>query len=314
VADRGVCGNGGAADRPVSPLVTATELAAALPSAAPPLVLDVRWKLGRTDGAEEHRRAHIPGSVYVDLENELSGPRRPGSGRHPLPSRAGLARAAARWGVTPGRTVVAYDDDSGLAAARLWWVLRWAGHGAVQVLDGGLGAWVAAGGELESGPYASGEPLPPGDAAAQDATSAHPAAVPLAAPDTTMPVLDAAAAARLARAGALLDARAAERYRGEVEPVDPLPGHIPGARSAPARENLAADGRFLDPARLRARFASLGVDGSRPVGVYCGSGVTAAHEVLALALAGITAALYPGSWSEWVADPDRPRALGPEPG
>ncbi len=206
--------------------------------------------------------------------------------------------------------VVAYDDSSGLAAARLWWLLRWAGHGAVRVLDGGLAAWTAAGLEV-AGLEAAGAGTDP----AQRPRAAEAlAVVPATVRPGSMPALDAPGAAGLARHGILLDARAGERYRGEHEPVDPLPGHIPGARSAPTTDNLAADGRFLEPARLRERFGRLGADGNVPVGVYCGSGVTAAHEVLALELAGVPAALYAGSWSEWVADPARPRATGPEPG
>jgi thiosulfate/3-mercaptopyruvate sulfurtransferase len=212
-----------------------------------------------------------------------------------------------RAGVRAGRPVVAYDDGDSTAAARAWWTLRYFGHSRVQVLDGGFRAWAAAG-----QPLATDQP-------------------PVAAGDFTavpghVPVLDAAGAAALARSGVLLDARAGERYRGETEPVDPVAGHIPGALSAPTAANVAGDGRFLPPAELRRRFAALGVAVGPPpggpvrgspapaVGAYCGSGVTAAHEVLALALADVPAALYVGSWSGWIANPARPVATGPDPG
>jgi thiosulfate/3-mercaptopyruvate sulfurtransferase len=296
-----------------SPLVGVIELAGNLSSAPAPLVLDVRWQLDRSDGWDRHRAARIPGSRYVDLETELSGPRTAGSGRHPLPHPAQLAATMAAWGVGPRTAVVVYDDSAGLAAARCWWLLRWAGHADVRLLDGGLAAWTAAGLPLErDGNGEAGEQMQAGERgpAGEDGATV---AGPLARAGS-LPVLDAAGAAELARRGVLLDARAGERYRGEQEPVDPFRGHIPGALSAPATDNLDGDGRFLAPAALRRRFARLGAVGGGPVGVYCGSGVTAAHEVLALELAGIEAALYPGSWSEWVADPSRPRATGPSPG
>jgi len=191
--------------------------------------------------------------------------------------------------------VVTYDAGGGLSAARAWWLLRYFGHHDVRVLDGGIAAWTAAG-----YPLSTDEPAP--------------AAGDFSAVAGGMAVLDAAAAARLARAGLLLDARATERYRGEVEPVDPVAGHIPGARSAPTAANLDPTGGFLPARTLRERFEGLGAREGVAVGVYCGSGVTAAHEVLALALAGLPAALYPGSWSEWVADASRPVATGPDPG
>jgi thiosulfate/3-mercaptopyruvate sulfurtransferase len=217
-----------------------------------------------------------------------------------------------RAGVDDGRPVVVYDENDSMAAARAWWLLRYFGHQQVQVLDGGYQAWLAADEPIETGPA----PAPP-----PGTFTARPGHLPL---------LDAAGAARVAREGVLLDARAAERYRGEVEPVDPVAGHIPDAVSAPTTENLGPGGRFLDPEALRARFAGLGVPaaaaapagaaapaapaGAGTTGVYCGSGVTAAHEVLALSLAGIPAALYVGSWSDWITDPARPVATGPAPG
>lgn len=276
-------------------LVTAAELAQRLAGPRPPRVLDVRWALGDPHGREHFRAGHVPGAVFVDLETELAGPADPALGRHPLPAVADLQAAARRWGLRTGDAVVVCDTTGGLAAARAWWLLRWAGVAEVALLDGGVPAWQRAGQPLQAG-----EPAPPepGDVVL---TPGH------------LPVLDADGAAALARDGVLLDARAAERYRGEVEPVDPRAGHVPGARSAPTTDNLAADGTLADPATLAARARAL-TDGDAPVGVYCGSGVTAAHAVLALAEAGVDAALYPGSWSQWSADPDRPVALGPEPG
>ncbi len=226
-----------------------------------------------------------------------------------------------RAGVSDSRPVVVYDENDATAAARAWWLLRYFGHPQVQVLDGGYQAWLAADRPIETGPAPA------------------PAAGTFTARPGHLPLLSADGAARMAREGVLLDARAAERYRGEVEPVDPVAGHIPGAVSAPTSENVGPDGRFLPPEMLRARFAGLGagaaaaasLDGSGPdgsggggsdpggsgpggavtTGAYCGSGVTAAHEVLALTIAGIPAALYVGSWSDWVTDPGRPVATGP---
>jgi thiosulfate/3-mercaptopyruvate sulfurtransferase len=281
-----------------SPLISADDLAAMVAGPRPPHLLDVRWSLARPDGRPAYLAGHLPGATYVDLETELAAPPAPGSGRHPLPAPATLLEALRRHGLRAGATVVAYDDAGGLAAARAWWVLRWAGLPDVRVLDGGLGAWLATGRALT------------GDVP-------EPAASDLTIVPGAMAVLTADDAAALATpngngSGVLLDARASERYRGEVEPIDPVAGHIPGAVSAPTTGNLRPDGRFLGPAALRARFAALGADGSRPIGVYCGSGVTAAHTVLALAAAdpASEASLYPGSWSAWVTDPARPVAVG----
>jgi thiosulfate/3-mercaptopyruvate sulfurtransferase len=263
--------------------------------AVPPdaVLLDVRWQLGRTDGRQQYLDGHLPGAVFVDLETELAGPASPVEGRHPLPSLQALQSAARRWGLEDRSRVVVYDATGGLAAARAWWLLRWAGLSDVTILDGGLAAWTAAGGRLETGDV-----------------------VPTVGDVTLigggMPVLTADEAATLAEGdGLLLDARAAERYRGEMEPVDPRAGHVPGAVSAPTTENLDADGRFRTAAVLEERFAALGARSGTTVGVYCGSGVTAAHEVAALATAGIEAALWPGSWSQWSNDPERPVAVGP---
>ncbi|MGZ8177785.1 sulfurtransferase [Williamsia sp. SKLECPSW1] len=262
------------------------ELAARLGSSDPPVVLDVRWRLGDDRGRERHREGHIPGAVYVDLDTELAGPSDPASGRHPLPDIAVLQDAARRWGITSGRTVVAHDDNGNQSAARAWWLLRWAGLDDVLLLDGGLTAWLEAGHDLHVGD----EPAP-----AAGTVTLHPG---------HLPTVDADEVA--AFRGTLLDARASERYRGETEPVDPRAGHVPGAISAPTAENLDRSNRFLEPGDLRTRFAALGVDPATPVAVYCGSGVTAAHEIAALAIAGVDAALYPGSWSQWSSDPDRP--------
>jgi thiosulfate/3-mercaptopyruvate sulfurtransferase len=279
-----------------------TALAAVLAAGPAPVLLDVRWRLGGPPGLDRYREGHLPGARFVDLDRDLAGPPgaggpgRPG-GRHPLPDTNAFESAMRRAGVDDGRPVLVYDENDSIAAARAWWLLRYFGHEQVQVLDGGYQAWLAADEPIETGPA----PAPP-----PGAFTARPGHRPL---------LDAAGAARAAREGVLLDARAAERYRGEVEPVDPVAGHIPGAVSAPTTENLGPGGRFLDPEALRARFAGLGVPaaagGAVTTGVYCGSGVTAAHEVLALSLAGIPAALYVGSWSDWITDPARPVVTGP---
>jgi thiosulfate/3-mercaptopyruvate sulfurtransferase len=270
-------------------LTTAAQLQAA-PGGV--VLLDVRWALGDPHGRDHHLAGHLPGAVFVDLETELAAPASAAEGRHPLPSVQALQSAARRWGLMQDSRVVVYDGTGGLAAARAWWLLRWGGLGDVTILDGGLAAWVAAGGALETG-----EVVP----TAGDVTLTG----------GGMPVLTADGAAALAAGGGvLLDARAEVRYRGEVEPVDPRAGHVPGAVSAPAAASLDG-GRFRTAAVLTERFASLGVQPGTTVGVYCGSGVTAAHQVAALAEAGIDAALWPGSWSQWSADPARPVATGP---
>jgi thiosulfate/3-mercaptopyruvate sulfurtransferase len=256
-------------------------------------VLDVRWRLGGPPGRELYDAAHIPGAAFVDLDLDLAAP--PGEGgRHPMPAAADFEQAMRRAGVSDGRPVVVYDDADSTAAARAWWLLRYFGHPSVLVLDGGFRAWTAAG-------YPVDPPSPAYHGAIGDFT-ARPGHLDL---------LDADGAASIARSGLLLDARAGERYRGEAEHVDPVAGHIPGAVSAPTAENVNPDGTFRSPADLAARFTALGANGDRPVAAYCGSGVTAAHEVLALTLAGIPAALYVGSWSNWITDPARPVATGP---
>ncbi|MDV7354495.1 sulfurtransferase [Rhodococcus oxybenzonivorans] len=273
-------------------MVTVDELKKAMSGDAPPVLLDVRWALGDTEGRRHYLEAHVPGAVFVDLDSELAGPATPAHGRHPLPSVGALQDAARRWGVCAGSAVVAYDDTGNLAAARAWWLLRWAGLTEVALLDGGLRAWTKSGNPTRSGDE---NPDAPGDVVLE---AGH------------LPTLTADEAAALAGDGVLLDARAAERYTGETEPIDPRAGHIPGAISAPTAQNLTADGRFASADVLRDRFAAVGAEQGAPVGVYCGSGVNAAHQIAALALAGVDAALYPGSWSQWSNDPDRPVATG----
>lgn len=285
-------------------LVGPAALRGLLDSARPVVLLDVRWALGRTDGHEQYVAGHVPGAVYVDLDTELASPPSAAEGRHPLPALDDLEASARRWGVSEDVTVVVYDDAGGMSAARAWWLLRWAGVEDVRLLDGGLAAWTASGGALETG-----DRIP------------DPGTIVLRGGQ--MPVTDADGTGALAAdrsAGVVLDARAGERFRGEVEPVDPRAGHVPGAVSAPTAENLGPDGRFLDDAALRARFEGLGIDvgawqpgdprPNLPVVVYCGSGVTAAHQVAALASVGVTATLYPGSWSQWSNDPEREVATG----
>ena len=276
-------------------LIDAVALRGLLGQPDPPAVLDVRWALGDTRGHDHYRAGHIPTAVYVDLDTQLAAPPDPAGGRHPLPDVPSLQEAARHWGLRAGQPVVVYDNSGGLAAARAWWLLRWAGLGRVRILDGALNAWTQAGFELESGDYQA----PRGDVILD---AGH------------LPVLTADDAAAVARDGILLDARASERYRGDVEPVDPQAGHIPGAVSAPTSGNLTADGTFAAAETLRARFAEVGAVPGGTVGVYCGSGVTAAHAIAALRIAGIDAALFPGSWSAWSADPQRPVATGPDPG
>jgi thiosulfate/3-mercaptopyruvate sulfurtransferase len=273
-----------------SPLISSAELIERLGADDRTTVLDVRWELASGAQRDLHAEAHVPGAAFVDLDRELSGPPGPG-GRHPLPSPVDFVEAMRRAGVSREQPVVVYDAATSLAAARAWWLLRHYGHPDVRVLDGGLAAWEAAGGLLASGP----ETPPSGDFAGEPGS---------------MAVLDADAAAALARAGVLLDARAAERFRGDVEPMDPVGGHIPGARNLPMAAQLDPTGRFRDPRELHDGFAAAGIGPAVDVGAYCGSGITAAHTVLALQLAGLEGALYPGSWSEWVTDPRRPVATG----
>lgn len=259
-------------------------------------LLDVRWTVMAPDGRPAYLAGHLPGAVFVDLDADLADHSATGRGRHPLPTPQALAASARRWGLNDGDAVVVYDDWNGQAAARAWWLLRAAGVSNVRILDGGWAAWQRSG-----GPVATEEVVP----AAGDITitSLH----GLAAVDA-----DAVAAQAQSPDNLVFDARAAARYRGDEEPLDPRAGHIPGAVSAPTAENLTADGTFKPVAELRERFEKLGA-GAAPVTVYCGSGVTATHQIAALAIAGYDAALYPGSWSEWSSDPQRPVATGPSP-
>jgi thiosulfate/3-mercaptopyruvate sulfurtransferase len=260
-------------------------------------VVDVRWYLAEPGrGRAEYLAGHIPGAVYLNIDSDLSAPQGQGPGRHPLPSAADFAATAGRAGIDAGTHVVAYDASGGAAAARLWWLLRYFGHAAVSLLDGGWPAWLAAGGASE-----------PGEVDVAPALFE-------ARPNPAL-VVDAAAVERLRddRAVLLLDARATERYEGRMEPIDPRAGHIPGALSAPFAENLGPDGRFLPRDVLAARYAALGAGAAEQVVCYCGSGVTAAHNLLAMHLAGYEGLLYEGSWSDWSADPARPAAIGSEP-
>lgn len=305
-----------------APLITAAELAGLLPLAPParPVVLDVRYPgIGLPDdGRAQYLAGHVPGAAYVSLDDALAAPHVPGiTGRHPLPEAAVLQAAMRAAGVSAARPVVVYDDWHSIAAARAWWLLRWAGHDDVRVLDGGWRAWRAGGGDVETG-----EVRPePGDLVVEPGGRA---------------VVDAEGAERIAATGVLLDARPANRYRGEDETIDPVAGHIPGARSLPALSLMADDDRFLPAERLAERFGTVGVrrgaggrggggcgdaggrgGGGRGggVGIYCGSGLQACHVALAAAACGAAAdpAVYAGSWSEWITDPTRPVARGAQP-
>jgi len=279
----------------VQTLISADDLSRRLAGRDDIRVLDVRWQLGGPPGLGEYRSGHIPGAVYVDLDTELAGHGGPEDGRHPLPGSADLQAAARRWGLHDGDTVVVYDDLGSQSAARAWWLLRHAGMRDVLLLDGALAAWRSAG-----LPLAVGDEKPPVAGTVHLSYGA-------------LPTIDADTAAAVARTGVLLDARAGARYRGETEPIDPRAGHIPGAVSAPTSDNLTPDGRFRPAEELRERFEALGVTAMRPVGVYCGSGITAAHEAAALAIAGFVPYLYPGSWSQWSNLPDRPVEAGDAP-
>lgn len=277
-------------------LITATELAALLRTDAPVTLLDVRWRIDEPHGRDAYLRGHLPGAVYVSLEEELSDHAIAGRGRHPLPSGRNLEAAARGWGVRQDGLVVVYDDWDRAGSARAWWVLTAAGLTNVRILDGGLVAWRSAGRALEPGPV-----------------HPEPGNVVVPQPDLysgSRPTLTAEQAA--AGAVALLDARAPERFRGDVEPLDPVAGHIPGARNLPSGAVLTVDGTFLDDHALSGLLADRGVDPAAGVGVYCGSGITAAVTIAALAAMGHEAALYPGSWSEWSSDPTRPVGRGPE--
>lgn len=265
------------------PLISAAELAEVLSDVT---VLDVRYQMGGPGGPDEYAAGHIPGSAYVDLDSALADPPGP-RGRHPLPDVTVFEAAMRRAGVSAERPVVAYDDWQGRAAARCWWLLRFHGHPDVRVLDGGLEAWRRAG-----GPVATGS-----EAGREGTFTAGPGHLPVIGADDVL---------AFAESHTLVDARNPERFRGEVEPIDPVAGRIPGAVNVPTGANLRADGTFRGAEEIRALYRAAGMGEGAQVAAYCGSGVTAAHDILALAVVGIDAALYPGSWSEWVTDPSRP--------
>jgi thiosulfate/3-mercaptopyruvate sulfurtransferase len=269
-------------------LIDATALQALVAVA----IVDCRFDLRDTGrGAADYAKAHIPGAVYAHLDRDLSGPPVTDNGRHPLPPPARLRALFGGLGIAAGTQVVVYDDAGGMIAARLWWMLRYMGHEAVAVLDGGWQAWVAAGLPVETGPGRAREARFDGE--------------PRPARLLTLDALDPAREA-------LVDARDPARYRGEVEPIDARAGHIPGARNHPFARNLGPDGRFLAPAALRDAFkGSLGTLPGNTTVHYCGSGVSACHNVLAQVHAGLPEPrLYVGSWSEWSRDPQRPAATG----
>jgi thiosulfate/3-mercaptopyruvate sulfurtransferase len=262
------------------------------------VIVDCRFKLDDTAwGAHEYEAGHIPGAVYAQLDRDLSGAKTGTNGRHPLPSPDVLASTLSRFGITSGVQVVAYDQDNGMYASRFWWMLRWMGHDAVAVLDGGFAKWLAEGRPTRGGVE----------------TRASRAFVANVRPDM---ILDAGAVATLAGSSrsVLLDARAPQRFRGEVEPLDKTPGHIPGARNYFFQGNIDEHGTFRTPEELRERLgAATGGVAATDLVCYCGSGVTACHNLLALEHAGLKGAkLYPGSWSEWCSDETRPVAKGDE--
>ena len=261
------------------------------------VVVDCRFDLGDAEaGRNAFRVGHIPGAFYAHLDTDLSGPRTPWTGRHPLPDPQVLATTFGRLGIGPGIQVVAYDESAGMYAARLWWLLHWLGHRAAAVLDGGLAAWRAAELPLNTDPPTA----PAREFKYELRRRSHVSA-------------DDVADLLAHRACLLLDARGAERFEGRVEPLDPKAGHVPGARNHPYARNLAPDGRFLSPDQLRAVFTPvLGDRLPNELVSMCGSGVTACHTLLALEIAGFGGGrLYPGSWSEWCRDPARPVATGP---
>jgi thiosulfate/3-mercaptopyruvate sulfurtransferase len=277
-------------------LITAAELAA-LQSAGPaPVLIDTSFDLADTDAGERrYRVSHLPGSHYLHLDRDLSAAKTGRNGRHPLPERAAFARTVAALGIAPATQVVVLDGQGGVYAARLWWMLRWLGHREVAVLDGGIAAWQRGGGALTAEPT----PLP-------EAGPPYPERPSLA------PRIDAAGVAARPPRRAVLDARSGERFRGEAEPIDPVAGHIPGALNRFHRDNLGEGGVFKATAALRAEFAALLGDRAPDEVIHsCGSGVTACHNLLAMEHAGLAGSLlYPGSWSEWSADPARPIARG----
>jgi thiosulfate/3-mercaptopyruvate sulfurtransferase len=262
------------------------------------VVVDCRFKLDDVGWGElQWAAGHVPGAMYAHLDRDLSGPKTGTNGRHPLPDPALLAETFGRLGITSGRQVVAYDQDTGMFASRLWWLLRWLGHDAVAILDGGFAKWVAEGRPVSA------------------ASDRRETATFQGSPRPGMTVRADEVALHSGKGDwRVLDARAPERYRGEIEPMDPVAGHIPGATSYFYQRNLDEQGLLRRPEDLRTRFEAI-VGGVAPdhVVCYCGSGVQASHNLLALEHAGIKGAkLYPGSWSEWVSDPSKPVATGAE--
>jgi len=276
-----------------SVLVDVEELRTLLVEERRLVLLDVRWSLADPDGHRAYCLGHLPGALFVDLDHDLAAPATTEDGRHPLPELEDLQAAARRWGIDDGDPVIVYDDSGGTSAARAWWLLRWGGLKDVRILDGGLQAWIASGGLLEDGDVR----VSPGSVVL---TPGH------------MPVAEVDDVAAFPSHGVLIDARAAERYVGDVEPIDTRAGHVPGAVNIPTTDNLREDQTFKSDEELVDQFAAVGVEKETDVAVYCGSGVTATHEILALKAIGVHAALYPGSWSQWSADGARPVATGIE--
>jgi thiosulfate/3-mercaptopyruvate sulfurtransferase len=277
-------------------LITAAELSRLIEQGDSPTILDVRWQLNEPNGHASYVQGHIPGAVYVSLEDELTDHTIAGRGRHPLPSGRSVEAAARRWGISADVPVVVYDDWNRAGSARAWWVLTAAGIEDVRILDGGLSAWRSAGGALETG-----------------AVTPKPGNVIVPHDDLYGGARPTLTAQQAGAAGVtLLDARAPDRVRGDVEPVDPVAGHIPGATNVPSTTLLNDEGTFLAGDALTTLFSDRGVDGIGRVGVYCGSGVTAAVVLAALAAQGRDAALFPGSWSEWSSDPSRAVGRGAE--
>ena len=268
-----------------TPLITVTELRARPGEVT---LLDVRYRMGGgPTGPREYAAGHLPGAAYVDMDTELAAA--PGAGgRHPLPPTAIFQAAMRRAGVRGDTPVVVYDDWQSLAAGRCWWLLRYHGHPDVRILDGGLSAWLAEGGATEAG-------------------MASPTAGDFTAEPGGMPVVEAD---RVPDVAVLVDARAPERYRGETEPIDPVAGRIPGAVNVPTGSNVTEDGRFRAADELRELYAAVGAVEGADVAAYCGSGVTAIHDIVAMEIAGVRAALYPGSFSGWITSPDRPVETG----
>jgi thiosulfate/3-mercaptopyruvate sulfurtransferase len=277
-------------------LITAIELADLIQAGDPVSILDVRWRLDEPDGRPAYLEGHIPGAVYVSLEDELSDHTVAGRGRHPLPSGRNLEAGTRQWGIRQESLVVVYDDWNRAGSARAWWVLTAAGLPNVRILDGGLAAWRSAGRSLETGPVT---PQPGNVTALHDDLYAG-----------SRPTLTAEQAG--AGGVTLLDARAPERFRGDVEPLDAAAGHIPGAKNLPSTAVLAVDGTFIGDYALTQLLSDRGIHRDGPLGAYCGSGVTASVAVAALAAMGREAALFPGSWSEWSSDATRAVARGPE--